>query len=307
MKRACASILDRLHRGGKGVLAPAILGALALAGCAQEAVQEQPAPSPLLYEITGPQGDVEGWMLGTIHALPDGVDWRTDAIDRVIDDADLLVVEIAELDDREKIAAIFVELALSPGLPALEQRVSPSERPALLDLVRRAGRSADEFTATETWAAAFMLAQVGAQGDPENGVDRIVIREFANRDVREFEGAVDQLTIFDTLPEEDQREMLSGVVEESTSLKDDPGRLRRAWLTGNIEALELATTTGVMEDAELRAAILINRNRNWIRKLSAMLRAPEKPLVAVGAAHLVGEDGLPELLEERGYTVRSLH
>lgn len=289
------------------MLALAVSGALGLAGCAEEAVQEQPAPSPLLYEITGPQGDVEGWMLGTIHALPDGVDWRTDAIDQVINEADLLVVEIAELDDRDKIAAIFVELAVSPGLPPLEQRVSPSERPALLDLIKRAGRSTDEFTATETWAAALMLAQVGAQGDPENGVDRIVIREFANRDVLEFEGTVDQLTIFDTLPEEDQREMLSGVVEESTSLKDDPGRLRRAWLTGDIDALELATITGVMEDAELRAAILINRNRNWMRKLSSMLRAPEKPLVAVGAAHLVGEDGLPELLEERGYTVRSLH
>lgn len=300
-------MLGLLHWGGKRMLALAACGAFALAGCAEEPDDDQPAPSPLLYEITGPQGDVEGWMLGTIHALPDGVDWRTGQIDQIIDEADLLVVEIANLDDQEKIADVFTELAMSPGLPALEQRLAPSDRPALFDLIDRSGRSQSEFTAIETWAAAFILAQAGAQGNPDNGVDRIVIREFAGRDVREFEGAVDQLTIFDTLSEENQREMLSGVVEESASLRDDPNRMRNAWLTGDLDTLELATKTGMLADRELRAAILVDRNRNWMRQLTAILRAPERPLVAVGAAHLVGEDGLPELLEESGYSVRSLH
>ena len=41
-----------------------------------------PAPSPPFYEISNANGEVEGWMLGTIHALPDGVNWRTPAIDQ---------------------------------------------------------------------------------------------------------------------------------------------------------------------------------------------------------------------------------
>lgn len=242
-------------------------------------------------------------MFGTIHALPDGVAWQTETIERVIDTADMLIVEIADLDDRQAIAEIYTELGTSPNLPPLLQRLPPSERASLRNLMDRADVPADRLTAFETWAAALMLAQVDAQGDPENGVDKAVIDAFDNREVLEFEGAVAQLTIFDRLPEEDQRDLLSGVVEESERIGEDPARLRRAWLSGDVAALENATTTGIMADPELREALLVERNRRWTAKLSALLRDTPKPLVAVGAAHLVGEDGLPELLEDRGYTV----
>ncbi|MEL7188135.1 MAG: TraB/GumN family protein, partial [Pseudomonadota bacterium] len=45
-------------------------------------------PSPLVFEITNAQGETEGWMLGTIHALPKDTEWRTPFIDNVIDEAD---------------------------------------------------------------------------------------------------------------------------------------------------------------------------------------------------------------------------
>jgi hypothetical protein len=149
-----------------------------------------------------------------------------------------------------------------------------------------------------------MLAQVDAEGSPENGVDRALIRDFAGRDVREFEGAADQLVIFDRLPERDQRDLLEGVVREASDENADRGRLRRAWLSGDIAVLEEATNTGIMADPELRAALLVDRNTRWLALLAGELRAPERPLVAVGAAHLVGPDGLPAMLEARGYIVR---
>ena len=61
-----------------------------------------------------------------------------------------------------------------------------------------------------------------------------------------------------------------------------------------------------MADVELRAAILTGRNDAWLVKLLPMLEQREKPFVAVGAAHLVGPDGLPALLEAQGYTVKRL-
>ncbi|MEM8725231.1 MAG: TraB/GumN family protein, partial [Pseudomonadota bacterium] len=245
-----------------GTLALAALAPIALSGCFQEP-EPDPDTSPPLYEITNSQGAVEGWMLGTIHALPDGVAWRTKAIDRVIDDADLLVVEIADLHDRQAIADIYAELAISPDLPPLPQRLPPSQRPALSSMIERAGLKPAQLTTTETWAAALALAQVDAQGDPKNGVDRIVIEEFDGRDVIEFEGAVAQLTIFDSLPEDDQRDLLSGVVEEWQLVKEDPGRLRDAWLKGDTATLEQVTTAGIMADVELRDALLVKRNRAW--------------------------------------------
>jgi hypothetical protein len=287
---------------GAGALLLAVLAALS--GCSSQPEPASEPANPLIFEIVNSDGEIEGWMLGTIHALPDGTDWRTPAIERAVDAADYLMVEVANLDDRGAIAATFTRLATTPGLPDLPLRVAPSQRAALNALVSRSAARGSTFSTTETWAAAIMLAQVDAEGNPENGVDRALIRDFAGRDVREFEGAADQLVIFDRLPERDQRDLLEGVVREASDENADRGRLRRAWLSGDIAVLEEATNTGIMADPELRAALLVDRNTRWLALLAGELRAPERPLVAVGAAHLVGPDGLPAMLEARGYIVR---
>lgn len=263
-------------------------------------------PRPPLFEITGPDGKVEGWMLGTMHALPDGVRWRTPETERVIGSAQYLIVEIADLEG-ESAREAFRSLAVSPDLPALPQRVAPSLRPKLLAMVERIGASPAQFAKVETWAAALSIAQAGSDGKASNGVDRAVIADFSDRRIEEFEGALGQLVIFDTLAQEDQRTLLQGVIIEALDRIENPGELHRAWLKGDIEALTATTTTGIMADANLRAAILTRRNSAWVTRLLGDLRGEPKPLVAVGAAHLVGPDGLAAQLEQRGYTVRSLH
>ena len=283
-----------------------VIVALTLAGCFDPPEDGGPAPDPLLYEITDSDGEVEGWMLGTIHALPDGVKWRTENIDLVVGKADYLIVEVAGLEERRSMAATFQSLANSPDQPPIEQRVYPEWRPALSDLIDRSGYSEDDFDDTETWAAALMLAQVDAPGDPANGVDRAIIRDFAGREVREFEGALAQLRIFDRLEEADQRDLLEGVLEETGKLRDDPARLRNAWLSGDEKALEEATYSGIMADIELRDALLVQRNLGWAAVLDEELEGGPRPLVAIGTAHLVGPDSVTAMLEERGYSVKRL-
>ncbi len=259
------------------------------------------APSPMVYEIASSDGILEGWLFGTIHALPDGTEWRTDTLQDAIDNADLLVVEIAGLDDQRVMVDTFMALSRTPGQPDIGMRVEPDARPVLFDLIERAGYSPHDFSSVETWAAALMLAQANSTGDPANGVDRALLKDFQGREIREFEGAEAQLTIFDRLPEADQRDLLGGVLDESQA--DDPAKLRKAWLIGNEAVLTEATTSGVMADAELREAILTGRNDDWLNQLMPMLDQSPRPLVAVGAAHLVGPDGLAAQLEARGYTV----
>ena len=285
-----------------------LAGLLALAGCdsAPDADGDRPPPSPILYEVLDQNGATEGWLFGTIHALPDGTKWRTDGLDEAVAEADFLVVEIANLGDTTELAQLFSSLATSPNQPEIGQRVPISKRPALFDLIRRSDYNASDFGAVETWAAALMLAQVSSIGEAENGADRALLRDFAGRRIVELEGAEKQLGIFDSLPESEQSDLLLGVIEETDQRNDDPERLQRAWLYGEEPELERATTRGIMADHELRDALLINRNVDWDEQLADMLERGPRPLVAVGAAHLVGPDGLPALLRERGYEIRRI-
>ena len=264
---------------------------------------DETTANPLLYEIANADGEVEGWLLGTIHALPDGVSWRTAAINDAIEAADVLWVEIDDQTDDAGRAEIFARLARTPGLDPLQERVAPDLREPLALILARSGIPPEQFLATEDWAAAIMLSRVDAKGKPANGVDRAVIRDFKGRPFRGFETTASQLSIFDTLSPEDQQDLLEGTVREWMASRDNPDWLLQAWLAGDEATLARATGEGILADPELHEALLAGRNRRWIAALLPELGKQPKPLVAVGTAHLVGPDGLVAMLEAEGYTL----
>ena len=282
----------------------AALLALALTACGGEPARDElPPPSPALWTITAPDGSPSGWLFGTIHALPEGVKWRTPEIDLAITRADLLVVEVEDLGDSGKLSSAFTRLSHTPDLPPLSERVAPSLRDELRALLRKGGYREADFAAVETWAAALMLAQLSDENSGENGVDRALLEDFRARPVEELEGIEGQFGIFDRLAEEDQRELLGAVVEEDTMNSAESMRLAKLWLAGDMEAIAAEGDTGMLRDPELRAALLTTRNRAWADKIAALLASGKRPLIAVGAAHLAPPEGLPELLAARGYRI----
>ena len=75
---------------------------------------------------------------------------------------------------------------------------------------------------------------------------------------------------------------------------------------GDTDLLIELTRRGILADPELAQVLLYDRNRSWAAQIENLLSASERPLIAVGAGHLLGERGLPALLESRGYTVSRL-
>lgn len=54
------------------------------------------------------------------------------------------------------------------------------------------------------------------------------------------------------------------------------------------------------------AEMIVNRNNKWMPEIEAMLADKPTEAVMVGALHLVGPDGLIELLKKKGYKVTQL-
>ncbi|MXP25239.1 TraB/GumN family protein [Altererythrobacter indicus] len=280
-----------------------LFAALCLLACQGKPAQNWPAPSPALWEVRGADDTVKGWLFGTVHALPDGVEWRTPLLDHVVKEADLLVVEVTNLDDKAAANASFMRFAKASGLPPLMDRVPQKDRPALTRLMRDADARQGDFVPYDSWAAALMLANAAQSGkEPENGVDRWLLKR--NIKTVGLEGFEQQFRIFDQLSQSQQVALLMGVAEETQDSESD-GNLR-AWLTGDVDALKAETSKGILADPALRQTLLIDRNERWAGVIDGWLKKDHAVLVAVGAAHMLGDKGLPALLRQRGYSVNRI-
>ena len=81
---------------------------------------------------------------------------------------------------------------------------------------------------------------------------------------------------------------------------------RGEWQEGDMQALEDLLQEDFEEYPEMYDALLKDRNLNWIKQLQPMLNDSDVYLVIVGAAHMLGEDGMVKLLEKQGYSVEQL-
>lgn len=267
---------------------------LALASC-NEPARDWPEPSPALWQVTGPD-DQRAWLFGTIHSLPEQVRWRTSAIDQALARSTVLVVEIADLGNAAMASATFDRLATTPGLPPLSRRVAAADRPELAALLDRARLGDGDFASQETWAAALVLANRTRPAGPRQNVDLALIA--SKKAVTGLETFAGQYGIFDALPPEEQVDLLMAVAREKAG-----ERQIEAWLTGNLAALDREGSGGLLADPELREALQLGRNRAWLDRVTELMASRQRPFVAVGAAHMLGPEGLPALLEARGFTV----
>lgn len=80
-----------------------------------------------------------------------------------------------------------------------------------------------------------------------------------------------------------------------------------AWRGGNAGQLKELFVDDMRDQAPaVYDSLLRQRNLKWMPQIEAMLRDSDREFVLVGAAHLVGEDGLLEMLQARGYVVSQL-
>ena len=271
------------------------------------ACQGEPATQhhPALWQVSAPDG-ATGHVFGTIHALPDGLDWESPALDQAIAASDRLVLEIAEGPGNAASRATFLELGTTPGQPPLTERVEAKHRAGLKKALADTRLDPGQFASLEDWAAALTLSlaiEAKAGFDPANGADVTLQAKAGARPVIGLETLAGQLAVFDRLPASAQRTLLGAVIEESAA-PDKGTKLLNAWANGDMAALDAEAHAGMLADPRLREALLVGRNRVWTKQVSAMLRAGQRPFVAVGAAHVAGVDGLPALLAAQGFTVR---
>ncbi|ESZ87341.1 MAG: conjugative transfer protein GumN [Blastomonas sp. CACIA14H2] len=263
--------------------------------------------TPALWHVEGPNGG-EAWLFGGIHALPSDLKWISPKMKKAMDRSDRLVLEVVGLEDSAEITKTFQQLGNSPGQPPLADRLPPELRDKG-EALRAASRlSPKRFETLESWAAAISLAGAATANLAmvrEEGVERVLAARYRRRDkpVIGLETPARQFTYFDQLEEAEQRAMLESVIADADNAPRAYRDMVTAWLKGEPDKLAEAANRGLLQRPQIRERILVRRNRDWAAQIEDLLNLGARPFVAVGAAHLAGDDSVQALLESKGYTI----
>lgn len=258
---------------------------------------------PALWQVQ--RGAFNGWLFGTIHVLPKGVAWETPAIRDAMGASDRLILEAADLQDEQKTLALFEKMGRSPGLPPLEKRVPDDEKPALTKALADGGTSSQLLSGYESWAAAMLLSAASQQDlgvSQSDGVEPVLIATYkkAGKPIGGLETVERQFAAFDTLPESAQSALLVQTIHEAKGMKALYDRILTAWGKGDMEAIAKEDQNGEQPDPMVEEAVLVQRNRDWVKAIEPM---QGRPFIAVGAGHLTGRENLIELLKAKGFTI----
>jgi uncharacterized protein YbaP (TraB family) len=79
-----------------------------------------------------------------------------------------------------------------------------------------------------------------------------------------------------------------------------------AWKKGDEARLEELNLQELKAYPKLHQALIVDRNKRWIKDIEGYLDGPENTMVIVGVAHLVGSNSVVDLLHKRGYKVAKL-
>jgi uncharacterized protein len=279
-----------------GVLAIAMLAALAAA----------PGPS-FVWKAVGKGNTV--YLAGSIHMLTADAYPLNPVFERAFTDSDLLVeeVDLAEMMGPEVQMQTLMRGMLPSG-QTLEKVLAPATLALLNKAAADVGAPLEALQRLKPWMIALTLEGLelhNAGFDPELGLDMHFynLAKKAGRTVQGLETVEYQISRFDDMTFEQQDRLLAESLKEMSTEKASVHKLTDAWKAGDAAAVERIVLADLKTDPFLYQRLLVERNKNWLPKIEALFARKGRALVLVGAAHLVGSDGLVAMLKAKGYSV----
>jgi len=283
-----------------------LLAAAALALAACEAPENRGEPA--IWRIA--DADSEIWLYGTVHLLPPDLRWRGPRFEAAFGAAEELVTET---DTGEAASAELASLARRLGaLPEgerLSQRLLPSQEAALHDAADRLGLDFGLLDRQRPWLTALQLsyaAALRAGHRPEAGVEAALLGQAQRRRMRvsHLETPAQQVRVLAELSAADEMRFLQLTLADIEAGPAAMDAMDRAWARGDVDALErLLAPEWQAAGRGIHEAVILERNRDWADQIEARLAGSGRVFIAVGAAHLVGEDSVVDLLRQRGIAV----
>ena len=261
----------------------------------------------LLWEISK-SGQLPSHLFGTIHSEDPEVVALPAPVRQVFDAANSVVLEIL-MDTEAMMYSSTAMLMLDGrslsdvlGMPLYKQVAEAIASRGIPELV---------LNRMKPWAVAVTLSTPALETGQV--LDLVLYQDALQQDkaVYGLETMQEQLDLFDSLPESDQVILLRDAVDNLPELDAMNAELLAVYKQRDIEGL-LAINETAMQTGDQRLAkdfqrrVIDDRNHRMAERMQPYLQQG-KAFVAVGALHLPGKEGLLNLLEQQGYTVRRVY
>lgn len=151
-----------------------------------------------------------------------------------------------------------------------------------------------------------MMLELQRLGISLAGVDSHYFKraQVERKTIGELETAAEQLEFLVKLGEGRENDFVRYSLKDMQQLETVMRDLTQAWRDGDqVKMAELSLKDMRKEFPGIYKQLLVDRNNNWLPRIESMLKDSETEMVLVGALHLVGEDGVLQLLRKRGYKI----
>ena len=278
---------------------------------ALEQAQETQGPgAPALWTLADEDTTIH--IFGTVHLLRPNLEWRSDAIDQALDQADRIVFEVDMKSEaaQRAIATDFLARGMYSDGRTLTEVLNDEDEAVISEAFDSLGVPIAAMNTFEPWMASVNLGvmQLVNDGyDPQAGVETVIEAEAAaaGKSFGYLETISQQADAFDLLPEDEQ---ISILYETALLLKESPRMLDLLvdeWADGDVTGIGtlVANPEGYGFTDAAYESLLVVRNTAWVPQIEAMLDEPGSIFIAVGAGHLAGPDSVITMLRDKGYTV----
>ena len=249
------------------------------------------------------------YLVGSVHLLTKDYYPLAPALEAAYKDSSLLVEEVDLGDMLTSDAQLQMLMrGMLPAGQSLQQVISPGTMALVNKTVADLGVPIEPLQRLKPWMLALTLLGLEWQKtgfDADLGLDKHFydLAKSDGKPVQGLETVAYQVARFDEMTMEQQDHLLSESLKELDTEQASITAVADAWRMGDAAAVEKIVLEDLKSDPMLYQRLLVERNGNWLPKLEALFSRQGRTLVVVGAAHLVGPDGLLQMLRAKGYSV----
>lgn len=252
------------------------------------------------------------YLVGSVHLLSKDYYPLSPALDKAFKETDLLVEELhlGQMAQVESQMTILMRGMLPSG-QTLDKVVTPATFALVSERVKSLGLPIEPLSRFKPWALALTLLGLEWQAagfDADLGLDKHFYDQAvaAGKEVQGLETIEFQISRFDEMSMEEQDRMLASTLRELETEKAAVTTLANAWKAGDAPTVEKIVLQELRQEPRMYQRLLVDRNKDWMPKIEALFSRKGRAFVVVGAAHLVGPDGLLAQLKAKGYAIEQL-